>query len=284
MSTAWQSYLNLLPHWLRDIVDKQGRETLTELRLRIGHPPEMRFLTGSVYLNQKIKLADIQFVINAATNYSPWTSATVAQGFITGEGGHRIGVCGEVVLDSFGRITTISTPSSLNIRVARDIKGIAEQIGHYNDSILIVGCPGCGKTTLLRDYIRQRASRTLDCICVVDERREIFPMIHGENCFYPGKQTDILSGCSKAQGINMMLRCMNPGTIAVDEITAEEDCTAMIHAGWCGVKLLATAHAETKQDLFSRPIYKPIIQSGIFQYLIIMTTDKRWHMERMGPE
>ena len=281
MSTAWQSYLNLLPHWLRDTVDKQGRERLTELRLRVGHPVQMRFLSDFYYLDQVIESDDIQYIINVATNYSPWTSSTVSKGFITGEGGHRIGICGNVITDSQGNIKTIDTLSSLNIRVARDVIGIADPIARHNESILIIGRPGCGKTTLLRDYIRQRSEHSFDSVCVVDERREIFPLIRGRSCFLSGRQTDILSGCSKTQGINMLLRCMNPGTIAVDEITDSEDCAAMIYAGWCGVKLLATAHAESKDDLYSRPIYKPIIQSKIFQHLIIMSPDKTWRIERM---
>ncbi len=281
MSTAWQAYLNLLPQWLREPIDKQGRDALIELRLRIAHPPELCFKAKSIYLDRSVTLSDIQFVINAATKYSPWTSSTVKYGFITAEGGHRIGVCGDTVLDSSGLIATIRTPSSLNLRVARDITGIAAQIGHYDKSILIIGRPGCGKTTLLRDYIRQRAEQAAGSVCVIDERREIFPQIRGKNCFFPGKRTDVLSGCGKAHGIDNLLRCMNPDTIAVDEITAEDDCDAMINAGWCGVKLIATAHAETKRDLLSRPIYKPIVKSGIFQLLITMTMDNHWRMERM---
>ena len=282
MSTAWQSYLNLLPHWLRDTVDKQGRGRLTELRLRVGHPVQMRFVSDCLFLEHIAKPEDIQFIINIATKYSPWISSTVCKGFITGEGGHRIGICGDAVLDSRGNIQTIENPSSLNIRVARDVVGVADKIGHFNDSILIIGRPGCGKTTLLRDYIRQRSDLCFDSVCVVDERREIFPKVRGQCCFYSGKQTDILSGCNKAQGIDMAIRCMNPGTIAVDEITEDSDCKAILYAGWCGVKLLATAHAESKDDLYTRPIYKPIVSANIFQYLVVMSADKRWHLERIS--
>ena len=74
---------------------------------------------------------------------------------------------------------------------------------------------------------------------------------------------------------------MSPDTIAMDEITAKEECDALLHAGWCGVHLLATAHAGSKIDLFSRPVYRPIIESKLFETLIILQPDKSWHIERM---
>ena len=281
MSCAWQAYLKLLPEWLRETVDKQGRDTLQELRLRIGLPPKLLMGNRSITLEKKVNPNDISFVINAVTQYSPWTSATIAKGYLTGEGGHRIGICGDAILDKDGNISSIRSASSLNIRVARDFPGIAADIKHFNESIIIIGKPGWGKTTLLRDYIRQKSELTSEVVCVVDERREIFPIHKGQACFSTGKNTDILSGCSKAQGIDALLRSMNPDTIAVDEITAEEDCSALLQAGWCGVKLVATAHAGSKQDLFQRPIYRPIIESGIFDSLIILYADKSWHMERI---
>jgi len=91
----------------------------------------------------------------------------------------------------------------------------------------------------------------------------------------------VLSGCGKAAGVEMLLRTMNPAVIAVDEITAASDCEALLHAGWCGVQLLATAHAGSRRELFTRPVYKPLIQSGLFQNLIIIQQDKSWTLERM---
>ena len=89
------------------------------------------------------------------------------------------------------------------------------------------------------------------------------------------------SECSKAEGIEMAIRNMNPQVIAVDEITAAEDCNAMLQAGWCGVKLIATAHAGTREDLYKRPLYRPIIQSDLFNLLVIMQPDRSWTAERM---
>ena len=107
-------------------------------------------------------------------------------------------------------------------------------------------------------------------------------MEKGRFTFDPGDYTDVLRGCDKKAGIEMVLRSMNPQVIAVDEITAESDCNALIYAGWCGVSLLATAHAADKQDLYSRPVYKPLLNCGLFQNLIILKQDQTWQLERIS--
>ena len=91
----------------------------------------------------------------------------------------------------------------------------------------------------------------------------------------------MLTGCGKAHGIDILIRTMGPASIAVDEITAEEDCKAIMNAGWSGVSILATAHAGSVDDLRSRPIYRPIINSGLFRDVLIMHEDKTWHHERL---
>lgn len=280
MICAWQAFIDLLPVWMRESVDKHGKETLQELRLRIGIPPELVCRTGIIQLKRNVTVYDLQFCINAASKYSPWTATSTVDGYITAPGGHRIGVCGKIV-NVNGVLTAVKEPTSLCLRVARDFPGIAEKTCQYSGSILIIGCPGSGKTTLLRDMIRNRANNGFGSISVVDEREEIFPYSHGTSIFDPGKRTDILSGCRKAHGIISVLRSMGPMTIAVDEITAEEDCKALLHAGWCGVALLATAHASCKSDLMNRAIYRPIMDAALFDTLLIMNNDKTWTAERL---
>lgn len=281
MRCAWQAYINLIPIRMRKDVDKLGNQSLQELRLRLNSPPELITANGSLWLEETVTREDLSYCINAASRYSPWSAATSAQGYITAPGGHRVGICGDATV-SDGKMRGISEASSLCLRVARDFPGIAETALKIKGSVLIVGRPGSGKTTLLRDLIRQKSENSEGCIAVVDERGELFPKVQGDNCFPPGRRTDILSGCSKAEGIHIVLRNMNPSIIAVDEITAQEDCNALIHAGWCGVKFLATVHAGSRSDLYSRPVYKPIIKSGLFDTLLILEPDKSWRMERMN--
>ena len=170
--------------------------------------------------------------------------------------------------------------SSVCIRVARQFPGIGERAAEFTGNILILGRPGSGKTTLLRDIIRCKSQRG-SVVCVVDERQELFPCIHGTSVFQQGDNTDILSGCPKDQGIEMAIRVMNPDMIAVDEITAKGDCDALISAGWCGISLLATAHASNKNDFFERPVYKPLVESKLFDTLLILQADKSWRTERI---
>lgn len=279
MICAWQPLCNILPPQLRGEIDRFGREKLQELRLRLGMQPEMVMCDGVKYLPGVVNQEVLQFVVNAACRYSPWTATTAAEGYITAKGGHRIGLCGEVTVKS-GTMADVNRVTSLCIRVARDFPGIAT--GAPKDgSLLIIGRPGSGKTTLLRDLIRMRSDSGKGSVAVVDERGELFPSYQGNSCFLPGRKTDILSGCPKRQGIELLLRAMGPETIAVDEITAEDDCRGLLYALWCGVDLLATAHAGSISEFMRRPVYKPLIESRVFSTVLVMQPDKRWKEEKL---
>lgn len=280
MRCAWQEFLRLLPTWMRHEVDELGNDSLQELRLRVGLQPELIVWGRSMWLRRNVAAEDLSFVINTASQYSPWAAATMARGYITAAGGHRIGICGNAVVQ-MEQMTGIRSPTSLCIRVARDFPGIAEKAMCHNGSVLIIGRPGSGKTTLLRDLIRLRSERGPGSIAVVDERGELFPVNQGDSCFPPGKRTDILTGCNKSAGINAVLRTMGPGCIAVDEITEQADCDALLRAGWSGVELLATAHAASRNDLLCRPVYRPIISTKLFDTLLVMQPDKSWIAERI---
>ncbi len=280
MRCQWQAYLNLVPPWMRSQVDELGRDKLQELRLRLDQPPELILKGDRQSLGGKVSKEDLHFVVNIASRYSPWAAQTVSEGFITARGGHRVGLCGEATVAG-DNMTGISIPTSLCLRVARDFPDLAIHAAEIQGSILVIGRPGSGKTTLLRDLVRQRSQRGPGSVAVVDERRELFPSSPEGFSFPQGPRTDVLSGCKKPAGIEAVLRNMGPQTIAVDEITAEADCNALIHAGWCGVELLATAHAGDMHDLLSRPVYGPIIKSKLFQTVIVLRRDQSWYAERM---
>lgn len=275
MKCAWQDLLSVLPPEYRPEVDRLGRGDLWELRMRSGHPPELVGPWGSKRMSDPVKPQDIRYVVNGASRYSPWAAATVAKGFLTTAGGHRIGLCGNTVM-SGNNTVTIKDPTSICIRVARDYPGIARGLPDQG-SLLIIGRPGAGKTTLLRDLVRQRSGAGHGAVAVVDERQELFP----EGVFDPGPRTDILAGCPKSQAVEMLLRTMGPGIIAVDEITAEEDCEALVHSGWCGVELLATAHGWNREELCKRPVYRKLLEYQLFDWLVILQEDKSWKVERM---
>lgn len=275
MRCAWKELLLILPPRLQGAVDKLSRGILQEIRLREGQPVVLVQTNGRKELEQKATQEDLHYIINAASNYSPWTAVTVAQGYITAPGGHRIGLCGQAVVRN-GKMEGINHLTSLNIRIACDFPGISGNLGLRNDSILILGPPCSGKTTLLRDIIRQRSAR--DNIAVVDERGELFP---ASSVFQMGDNTDVLTGVNKPHGIEIALRTLSPDCIAVDEITAATDCDALVQAGWCGVSLLASVHAQSVDDLRHRTVYAPILASNLFRTIVVLRRDKSWFTERM---
>lgn len=280
MRCAWRSFIDLLPLWMRDFVDQQGRDTLQELRLRVNAPPLLRLKDSTLTMSRSVASEDLIFCVNMVTKYSPWSVSTAPKCYFTAPGGHRVGLCG-IVSVSNGQVVGVRNVTSLCIRIARDFPGIAKEMSCLSGSVLILGKPGSGKTTLLRDYIRLLSTNCDNNVTVVDERQEIFPYFGGAFCFETGKNTDVISGCDKATGIEAALRNTGPSTIAVDEITAADDCAALLHAGWCGVDLIATAHAGSRSDLFTRSVYRPIVESHLFDHLLIMHPDKSWHIERM---
>ena len=274
MMCAWKQLLGILPTWLSFEADRYGKKDLQELRLRCGQVPELVLSGNSLWLDRIVSQEDLNFVINTASRYSPWSAATVARGYITAAGGHRIGLCGETVTKG-GSLEGMRQINSLCIRVARDFSGISGSASKLKGSILLIGPPGSGKTTLLRDLARIISMD--QTVCVADERGELFP-----EGISRGRRMDVLTGCGKGTGVEILLRTMGPDCIAVDEITSEQDCRALIQAGWCGVRLLASAHAASLEDLYSRAVYQPLVQRMLFDHILVLSGDKTWKEERIA--
>lgn len=273
MTCAWNELLSILPPRLREDVDRLGKSSAQNLRLRLDTPPELICAGKTHWLKGSVTREDLNFCINTASRYSPWAASSISKGYITAQGGHRIGICGEAVMKN-GEFSGIREITSLCIRIARDFPGISGDLATEPGSTLILGAPGWGKTTLLRDLIR-RKSQAGAHICVLDEREELFP-----TGISRGALTEVLRGCPKPQGVDMLLRVMEPEIIAMDEITAEEDCAALGQAAWCGVTLLATAHASSLADFLHREVYAPLVKQNLFDNIVILRKDKSWYLER----
>lgn len=253
-----------------------------EFRLRSGRKASLLTAEGEFPLRQCApieprELGQMVSDLCGGCRYS--CSETLRQGYLTLRGGFRLGLCGSAVLRE-GECCALRDFSSLALRIPHEYKGVAEGLtedlfsGGVFQSTLILSAPGGGKTTLLRDLIRCISAGTENRgalrVGVVDERGELAAAVNGWAQFDLGPKTDILDGAAKAQGIEMLLRVMNPQVIAVDEITAEEDALRMIRAANCGVGLLATMHAEGIPELRQKPLFEMLRREKVFSRVVLI--------------
>lgn len=220
------------------------------------------------------------FQLMARGSVYAWESE-VRQGFLTLGGGHRVGLAGRTVAGA-GTIETITHVGGLNIRVAREVIGAATGLlprllcRGALVSTLLVSPPGSGKTTVLRDLIRQVSTGVPALalrgrkVAVVDERSELAGCLDGVPQRDVGPRTDVLDGCPKAEGVMVMIRAMSPDVVAVDEIGRPADADALMEALHAGVAVLATAHGSGLDDLMRRPGLARLLEAGAFRRLAVL--------------
>ncbi|MHC1722210.1 MAG: stage III sporulation protein AA [Aminipila sp.] len=247
-----------------------------EFRFRIGQPISIISLNEEYHISYAVDYEMLNNLINRLLNYSYYAYETeLANGYITIEGGHRVGVCGKAVLEK-ENVRLIKDISSLNIRCSREVIGASEEclkkILKNDGSIhntLIVSPPKCGKTTLLRDLIRNLSSKGFR-VGVCDERSEIAGSYKGKTCYDLGPRTDILDGCPKEQGIIMLIRAMSPNIIATDEIGKSADIYAIEAAMCAGINLITTIHGNSYEDVLNSAIGS-LVKKGIFSCIIFLS-------------
>ncbi len=251
---------------------------LEEVRLRCGKNIRLKTNLSEKVIPHLVNSDELRSTLNSLIKYSFYAyEQDLARGFVTIEGGHRVGVCGKVVVKN-GQPALIREISSLNIRFAKEIKGCADKLvrevtdergGAINT--LIVSPPGCGKTTMIRDLTRHISNRGFQ-VSVCDERSEIAGMYCGRTSFDLGSRTDVLDGCDKAYGIPMLIRSMAPEVIVTDEIGKTEDIKAVRQCMSTGVALITTIHGSNMEEIENSAIGE-LIRGKVFRRIVFLTKD-----------
>lgn len=280
--------LNILAENVREYLLKENLDfaELQEIRLRTGKPliivyrNKERVLPAGGAEKYTVTREDVRETMDYVSHYSLYAyEEELSQGFLTIEGGHRVGVTGKVILER-DKVKNIQYISSVNIRMAHEKIGCADRVLKHitkNREVchtLIISPPRCGKTTLIRDIVRQISEGNdfvKGCtVGVVDERSEIGGCYQGVAQNQLGMRTDILDCCPKAQGMLMMIRSMAPQVLAIDEIGTCEEVRAVEYAMQCGCRLIASVHALNLEEAREKPVLGELVRKHRFERYIVL--------------
>ena len=259
-----QEILKSLPSEIAEKIEEI--ENAEEIRLRNGK--NVCVFANGEYINVPIRVTPrhIDLCIQKISKSSVYAFVEeIKNGFLTLDGGHRVGICGSVIIKN-GEILNIKNISGINFRIAHEIIGCSNDIMKYilNDSriknTLIISPPQCGKTTMIRDIARNIGKKHK--VSIIDERGEISAMRNGEPQYDIGEMTDVTELCPKSVGTELMLRSMSPEVIITDEI-CEKDIESIKKIQTCGVSVIATAHGNDISDTISRLRMNDIISDFI---------------------
>ena len=274
-----KTVLSLLPiNLINEIKDINALE---EIRIRIGKRVLLKYIDKEVFLDYKITKYDMEDILEKIFKGSRYSYQNeIVNGFITIEGGHRIGITGSGVIEN-NELVNICNINSLNIRISKIIEDVSCFLDSYiveeNKlcTTLIVSIPGMGKTTILKDLIRRISDGKVKglssyTVGVVDERMELSSSFDGENQIYLGEKTDVITNVNKDKGMKMLIRSMAPEVLVVDEIGTKEDIEVIKYGITSGVKGIFTAHGDSLENLLLNPIIENLINLNIIERIIVL--------------
>ena len=274
-----KTVLSLLP--INLIYEIKDINALEEIRIRIGKRVLLKYIDKEVFLDYKITKYDMEDILEKIFKGSRYSYQNeIVNGFITIEGGHRIGITGSGVIEN-NELVNICNINSLNIRISKIIEDVSCFLDSYiveeNKlcTTLIVSIPGMGKTTILKDLIRRISDGKVKglssyTVGVVDERMELSSSFDGENQIYLGEKTDVITNVNKDKGMKMLIRSMSPEVLVVDEIGTKEDIEVIKYGITSGVKGIFTAHGDSLENLLLNPIIENLISLNIIERIIVL--------------
>jgi stage III sporulation protein AA len=280
-----QEIVEILPQSIAEIINQYPpslKEKMEEIRVRVSRPLELVVDGDPHFQRYIVSPQDGIHLLNRISQYSIYTlEEELKRGYITIQGGHRVGLAGKVITEA-GKVKAIRDVTSFNIRIAKQKIGIANFLvphlyANYWKNTILIGPPQTGKTTLLRDIARlisvgdEMKGIGPKKVGIVDERSEIAGSVKGIPQHELGSRVDVLDACPKAEGMMMMIRSMSPDVLVVDEIGRQEDSEAILEAVNAGVSLILTVHGHELSDLYKRPTLKHLLEIGVFERFIELT-------------
>lgn len=273
-----ENLFRILPSNIKSKINTNRINELQEIRIRTGRQAILKYEDEEIinYIpNQKEMISIVQMLCeNSIYSYQ----SQMCNGFITLYGGHRVGITGNIAMKD-EKICNINYISSLNFRIAREIIGISDSILDQIiekregklivNNTLIISPPGYGKTTILRDLVRNLSNRGFT-ISLIDERGEIAAMYKGIPQNDVGIRTDVMDNVTKSLGMKIAIRTMAPQVIVSDEIGTKEDVDAINYGICSGVKGIFTAHAKTIEDIRLNENLDKLYEQRVFNKLIFL--------------
>lgn len=291
-----KSVIEYFPDKLRNILyEKIKEEHLEEIRIRNQKPIILKFSDGEVIIKYTVNSEEMISILQLICENSIYSyQKQISSGFVTLQGGHRVGLVGSCVVEN-NKIININYINSFNFRIARQVLGCSNGILKYILDVeknnifntLIISPPGCGKTTLIRDIARQISSGNSEhnfkgvTVGIVDERSEIASLYKGVPQNDIGIRTDVIENVSKSVGIKILVRSMAPRVIIADEIGTLDDIDSINYALCSGCKGIFTAHGSSLKDVNLNPVLKSLIDSHVFQKLIFLDENKKGEIKEI---